>query len=524
MSNFFSIEQIKQFILKNVDSTYEGLDSQQIATNLIARLSSLSSESDDKRTLYTGRDITDLRNYLIKLVQDTTDKWTDFNESDVGMVILELISGIGDMLGFYLDKNTKECYITDVKQRKNGAAILKLIGYNLSLTKSFVTTGRFVLPDELVDSNITIPAYTQVSAILPDKSRIYYATLDTIEIPEGDTSIETPLTQGEVNTLVLKVSELRKNSKINILAEDIAEGTISLDIGGEEWELVPDVLLDDQPGRKYSLFEDKNCKPYIIMHSSYENYLPADDSAVVTFKFLTSLGSKGYIREGLISYIDTPIYLGNEDISTSIEVTNIEASSGGSDRETLDHARVNAPNQLAMLGKAIILQDYQDMASRLPGIAKCKAIDWSIDHGRYVAVPYQVDLYVVPVGSYELSSQQAKEITDYFADRRKQASIQLNVRKPNYVDINISLIVHTNASSKNNQLLENMIIALLKTTFIAENLEFGFNIRSSNIISLIENSDRRINYIELLSPTDNIPLDLTQFPRLGKIDITIIND
>lgn len=525
MSNFLSINQIKQFLLKTIDSSYEDLDYQQIATNLISELESSVHEDLDKRTLYTGRDITDLRNYLIELVRSTTDKWTDFNESDTGMVLLELISGIGDMLGFYLDKNTKECYITDVKQRKNGAAILKLIGYHMSLTKSFVTTGRFVIPDELEDEDITIPAYTQVSALLADKSRIYYATLDTVEIPNGETVVEVPLTQGEVNILEIRVSELRNNSRINILSGDIAEGTMNLIIDGEEWEQVPDVLIDDIPGRKYSLFEDKECKPYVIFHNSYKDYLPADDSTVAVFKFLTSSGPDGYIREGLISDVDTPIYVGNNNISSAIEVTNTEASSGGSERETLDHARINAPNQLAMLGKAIILQDYQDMASRLPGVAKCKALDWSVDNGRYVEVPYQVDLYVVPEGSYDLSRQQAAEISSYFIEgNRSVSSIHLNVKGANYVTIDVSLVVHTTASSKNNQVLENNLISLIRKNFSAANLEFGFSIRSSNIISLVESSNSKISYVELISPAASVPLDLTQFPRLDDIDITIINE
>ena len=113
-----------------------------------------------------------------------TDKWTDFNESDTGMVLVELMAGLADMLGFYLDKSTLECYITSVKQRKNGAGILALIGYKMKMTNSCVTTGRFVLP-KVYEEDVVIPRYTQVTAVLADKSEIKYATQYAVLVPVG---------------------------------------------------------------------------------------------------------------------------------------------------------------------------------------------------------------------------------------------------------------------------------------------------------------------------------------------------
>ena len=133
----------------------------------------------------------------------------------------------------------------------------------MSLTNSCITTGRFVLP-EIFDSDILIPRYTQVTAVLADKSEIKYATQYDISIPAGTEAVEVPLIQGEVNTAYVPVGDLKDNQKIKLTAENIANGSMIVTIDGQEWEEIPDVVVDDVPGRKYSLFEDKHCEPEYI--------------------------------------------------------------------------------------------------------------------------------------------------------------------------------------------------------------------------------------------------------------------
>lgn len=523
MNNFFSVDQINEFLMKTVTKDFENMTSDEILSTLMTGVDAMRSEPLDKRTLYTGRDIQDVRDYLVNQVMTLTDKWTDFNESDTGMVLIELIAGLADILGFYLDKQTLECYITDVKQRKNGAAIMSLIGYKMSLTNSCITTGRFVLP-ETFDSDILIPRYTQVTAILADKSEIKYATQYDISIPAGTEAVEVPLIQGEVNTAYVPVGDLKDNQKIKLTAENIANGSMIVTIDGQEWEEIPDVVVDDVPGRKYSLFEDKHCEPYIYFHNNYKDYLPSDDSLKAEFKFLTSLGPDGRIKEGMISRIDSQIFAGKDDISSAIEVTNIEASSGGSERETLDHARVQSPKTLSMLGKAITLQDYHDMAMDRPGVLKCSALDWSVDDGKYVQVPYRVDMYIVPTDGGVVSSEQISQIKEYFNNQRIVSSMTLNVYSANYQKVDVAAKVYAVISEAKKESLRSMIETQIKNYFRPENLDFGSGIQPSNIITLIENTSEAVDYVELENPSGSSKLDLTQFPQLGEVKIEVIRN
>ena len=50
---------------------------------------------------YTNKDYDSLRRELLARVPQLTDRWTDFNASDLGVVLLELFCGIGDMLAYF---------------------------------------------------------------------------------------------------------------------------------------------------------------------------------------------------------------------------------------------------------------------------------------------------------------------------------------------------------------------------------------------------------------------------------------
>ena len=367
-----SKSQIESFLSKYITSDILSLnDKDKIIDSLKSSLSNeLSSMDTDLRTVYTSRDMSNIRTYLIDKIKGLTDDWTDFNESDAGMVILELIAGLGDMLGFYLDKQSQECYIGSVKQRKNGMALLSLIGYHPYMTNSCVTTCRFELSSPL-EYDLIIPKYTQVSAHYDGSTDLLYATSKTAVIYAGKTSVDVVCMQGEVHKSYVTLSKLADNQKIELLAKDVADNSVTVTINKEDWTQVDDVLaIGDSDLKSYSVYEDKLCNPYILFHNNYKNYitgLSPDSKAEITY--LTSLGPDGKVSSGKINTIVTQITDRNGDqINNKLSVTNIDNASGGSERESLDHAKIYAPRKLATVGKAIILKDYEDIANTIPGV------------------------------------------------------------------------------------------------------------------------------------------------------------
>ena len=80
---------------------------------------------------YSNKDYDSLRQELLARVPLLTDRWTDFNESDLGVVLLELFCGVGDMLVYYLDAQAAEAFLPTARQRQNVINLCKLINYRL---------------------------------------------------------------------------------------------------------------------------------------------------------------------------------------------------------------------------------------------------------------------------------------------------------------------------------------------------------------------------------------------------------
>ena len=82
---------------------------------------------------YTGRDVSEIRRELIDMIPTLTSEWTDFNESDLGITMIELIAGAQDMQNFYFDTQAFETYLDTAVQSKNIRSIARAMNYRIPL-------------------------------------------------------------------------------------------------------------------------------------------------------------------------------------------------------------------------------------------------------------------------------------------------------------------------------------------------------------------------------------------------------
>ena len=83
------------------------------------------------RISYAAKDYEAIRQELVDRIPTITDRWTDFNASDLGMTLLELFCGVADMLAFYLDNQANEAYLPTALQRQNVIDLTRLVDYRL---------------------------------------------------------------------------------------------------------------------------------------------------------------------------------------------------------------------------------------------------------------------------------------------------------------------------------------------------------------------------------------------------------
>ena len=82
---------------------------------------------------YTSRDYDSIKNDLVEYVQRYySDTYKDFNEASFGALMLDTVSYVGDILSFYLDYQTNECFIDTASEYNNVLRLGKQYGYKFN--------------------------------------------------------------------------------------------------------------------------------------------------------------------------------------------------------------------------------------------------------------------------------------------------------------------------------------------------------------------------------------------------------
>jgi len=83
-----------------------------------------------KEVNYLGRDFSSIRQNLIEFAKSYfPNTYNDFNESDPGMMFIEMAAYVGDVLNFYVDNQFRETLILQSEEKKNIYEIAQSLGY-----------------------------------------------------------------------------------------------------------------------------------------------------------------------------------------------------------------------------------------------------------------------------------------------------------------------------------------------------------------------------------------------------------
>lgn len=475
---------------------------------------------------YTGRSMVELRQALLDKIPELTSKWTNYNESDLGVAFIELIVGVSDMLGFYLDKQTLETYLETVKQRKNAKAILNSLNYKLHMRKSNIATATIELPTPF-EENLVIPRYTQLTTKSSNSKQLYYVTSEEVILRAGESRIDVTLLQGRHYIAEMKVNDL-KSTRILLKTDNIAMNSVKLTINGEEWEEIDDIILDDSGTKKFSVHEDNDDKAYIQLPLDYIKLLPRNSESPVKVEYLETLGAEGVIKKGTMLAIASSIVVNNVDFSKQFLVTTTSIASGGCERESIERARVQAPKKWRTMNYAVTLEDFNVLANNYAGVNKALAVDWTIEDGAYVNVPYYVKVFVLPESYSPNHSTEESKVSEKFLseiksylEANKLVSTMVEVSEPEFVPMDISITVNHRYPEAKILAIKDEIIEKIKEFTSPNNVTFGRGVKYSNIISKLESDFDLIRFIEL-TKVSSTSLKLNQLPEWRNIEVTMV--
>lgn len=458
---------------------------------------------------YTNKDYESLRRELLARVPQLTDRWTDFNASDLGVVLLELFCGIGDMLAYYLDAQAAEAFLPTARQRQNVINLCKLISYRLDTPVAATTTLRFALAAPL-DEDLTIPASTACRARLEDGDVEFETALDAV-IPRGRTEVDVDARQGRRRSESF-TGNGEPGQRLVLAGKSIAQGSVRVRIQEREWTEVAHFQESDAGALHFQTETDALDETTIVFGDGVHGAVPPPGEPVEV-EYLETLGAAGNLGPNLVTEVLDAVYLDGAQVALS--VTNPAPATNGADRETLEHARRQAPAELRSLWKAVTKEDYKALAEGFPGVAKAQILDVN-DCGniRY----YQVNLAVAPDGGGPPSALLKRELAE-FLESRKVITVEINLFDPVYRPVSVDADVFAHAG-EDLDLVRSRVEDALAEHFAFDRMDFGKAVRFSDLVALIDGV-RGVSHVRMYAPQEDIEVRAGEIAVLGQVNLDV---
>lgn len=342
---------------------------------------------------YTSRDYTTIKEDLISSINSVSSDWTSREDSDPGMMLLNLMSSLGDNLSFNMDMQANEMYLSTVTQRKNMKKLLQLVGYKMHWYRSaevYVKISNNSNSDMVLDLNIT-SEHSNVSLITKDGNLTYTILPDNNNLTSGVYIIspkhyrEFKAVQGILTQITIPTSAI-VNNKYYLPTTNIDESHIYIyeqDTGNYvQWTQVDNLTSQTTAGRFFEFDTDDYDKPF-IKFTKFWKTLKSDTTNSFTLYYLYTEGAKGCVGNNAFgTIVETPTIQSATD-ELQYTITNVTNQPGflstnnqrGYDKQTVQDAREDVVSYITTYDTLVTLKDFERFVTRHSGFSCALSVD-----------------------------------------------------------------------------------------------------------------------------------------------------
>ncbi len=310
------------------------------------------------RARYAGKDFFTFVDDLIARIQiQFITEFNDFVASGTGQMLIDIVSWAAETLSFYIDRQATESYITTARTRKALNRLARNIGYKPSAAIS-AAVDLTVLLDDIWAFDVPIEVGFQFSG----PNRLVFEATEEVIFPTGEGPLSparTVATREGVTRTETFTSTGAKNQIFRLNpgeGKSVAAGTAAVTVDGSLWT-ESEIITFDQTDQ-YELSEN-DVPPLLRFGDAVAGNIPVASSALVITYVATS-GAGGLVNSATIDDVESPLVVAFQAIDLTI--TNVAPSSGGSDQESLESIRANAPNWFKARDVAVTRGDYEGLA------------------------------------------------------------------------------------------------------------------------------------------------------------------
>lgn len=335
-----------------------------------------------------NKDFVQIWNELLEIASKLSERWdpVSTNESDPGIVLLKVLTGLADKLNYNIDKNTLEAFMPTAAQEDSMRKLCEMLGYNIKYYQSAQTdvTIKYHSTDSYDDNeeetirandqDLVIPKFTVITNSDQD---ISYFTLNaepyrirnavgnaqTIHCMEGQV-VKCETVDG--NNIVT-AAQISDNNRFYLPEVQIAENGIFVYnvfasgnalLDGTEWTKVDNLNVQARSSRVFKFgYDSYEGRPYLEFPEDYTELI--NDGLFIYYT--RTKGVDGNISVGTLTQMELPSTGAWEKISPeSFSVTNYFAATTGKNIETIEQAYNNFKKTIGTFETLITCRDYMN--------------------------------------------------------------------------------------------------------------------------------------------------------------------
>lgn len=476
---------------------------------------------------YFLKDYNTIRTEMIARLPILSDgKLTDLNESSISVTLVEVFAAIGDMLGFYLDANALEAFLPTVRQPENVYRLTKLIGYRIREMTSAQADVRFTL-GTVSTEEVFIPKGTQLGTATGGGAGDIglFLTTENTTIPIGDLTSElVSAVQGSSYTESF-TGDGTAGQFIVLSVQEIDLTTMEIYTGNIKWSQEETFLYSERDDFVYVIQTDHLGVVRVYFGDGKYGRVPSVGETI-TVNYLRSAGADGNVGAEAIGLVfsDIRTVTTNSKV-TNISVTNPESAAGGSDRQSLEQVKTNAPGSLAALYRPLTKYDYNSLIARLGGVQHVNVWgEQEEDPPSYENMNWAT-VCLVPTGGGLPSENLRTIVRDYLLEWQP-ITVRVRFIDPLYIRLQVSMNVYV-LPGYSQEDVRIKITDNIREFFDLENVRFGQDIRASVFYKMAmsyEEVNHCVvnNFIEVAD--DETETDIGQEAILQKWHIPVLDE
>ena len=428
----------------------------------------------------------------IKTFLKAQSTFADYDFEGAGLsVLLDILAYNTHYNALYTNLAVNESFLDSASKRSSVVSRAKEIGYiPHSATAATATVNIVVSGTTSSPATLTLPAYSSFSTTIDGSNYTFYNTEAIVTSLSGSTytftgvNIKegTPLTfkytvadgvqyilpNANIDLSTLKVRVQDNASSSNFLTFVNQEEIINLD-GASQVYFVKEI-----EGQLYELEFGNDTVGKALMSGNVVNL-----TYMITNK-----------TEGNGARLFT--YTGSTLLGGTVAITTTTPAVGGSDIETIDSVRYNAPRSYAAQNRAVTVEDYKSLIFRLyPEALTVNA--WGGEDN--IPASYgRIYLSIQPTSTSILTDAQKEYIIREILKQKNVVSITPVIVDPEYINLEINTAAYYNPrlTAKTETELKDLVINTIKA-YNTENLQsFTGIFRHSNLSSQIDASEDSI--------------------------------